>query len=330
MIEIKNISDWYLSEKGDQVESVIFPSGQSVSRLDSELQAFSKNLLTECINERSRTSLVDFQINMSGEVFRVHYQNTVGGAMYMLRRTARNCPDIKDLSLSKSIVAILTSDRYCIGGGLIVICGTTGNGKSTTISSLVKDRVISQGAFCLTVEDPPEFVLHGDYISKTGAMGKIIQVPGNPVSFAEDLRGALRCYPSGARGSMLMVGETRDPDTACQILRAAVSGQLVLTTFHSSDIVACLERLLSMAKDRMGDEEARSLLAHSLRAIIHQELDPDTRKPRLSSLFSSNSSSPVASRIKQGSLNILSSEIMKQKTLHDSGILPSYVLDGKL
>lgn len=330
MIEIKKISDWYLSEKGDLVESVIFPSGQSVARLSGEAQSFAKELLTECINERSRTSLVDFQVSLSGEVFRVHYQNTVGGPLYILRRTAKNCPDIRELNLSKSIVAILTSERYCTGGGLIIICGTTGNGKSTTISSLVKDRVISQGAFCLSVEDPPEFVLHGDYVSKTGAMGKIIQVPGNPVSFADDLRGALRCYPSGARGSMLLVGETRDPDTACQILRAAVSGQLVLTTFHSSDIVACLERLLSMAKDRMGDEEAASLLGHSLRAIIHQELDPETKKPKLSFLFSNSSSSAVASRIKQGALNILSSEINKQRTLHDSGVLPSHVLEGKL
>lgn len=325
MLNIKEITDWYIKDEDGPLEASVYPGPVSLSRLDPETVAYGKELLASCRKIRSDTRSIDFAVRTSVSAYRVHYQKTVSGGIYILRITSDSCPDIRTLNLPKDIQAILTSEQFGDVGGLVIVCGITGHGKSTTISSVVKERVVNQGTFCLTVEDPPEFTLDGEYSAKNGGTGKIVQVPGSEDGFSDDLRAAMRCYPSGIRGSMLLVGETRDPDTATQVLRASVNGQLVMTTFHASGVIACLERILSMARDRMGQEEAASLLAHSLRAIIHQRLEK--RKPHLEFLFSGRADSPVASRIKAGNLQMLSSELTSQRTLHENGILASRVLE---
>jgi len=154
-------------------------------------------------------------------------------------------------------------------GGLILICGETGNGKSTTCASAIKSRMQKFGNFGLTVEDPPEFPLHG----KQGEFGRCIQTEVRSGDFANALKGAMRCYPT-MNGSILFVGETRDHETASEVLRVATNGHLVFTTIHGTDIISSIKRFISLATANRSSSEAdiKGIFASSMRMVLHQRL----------------------------------------------------------
>lgn len=135
--------------------------------------------------------------------------------------------------------------------GLIVVTGPTGGGKSTTLYSILQ-KINRPEVKIITVEDPVEYRL-----------ARVSQIQVNPrieLGFARVLRTALRQDPD-----VLMVGEIRDEETMEVALRAALMGHLVLSTLHTNDAPATLERLLSMG--------ARGyLLAAALRAVLAQRL----------------------------------------------------------
>ena len=135
--------------------------------------------------------------------------------------------------------------------GMVITAGPTGSGKTTTLHSAIKElntptRNVS------TLEDPVEYVVHGvNHISVNDAIG---------TGFAIQLRAILRQDPD-----VVMVGETRDSETARIGVQAALSGRLVLTSLHATDVVGAIYRLIQM------DIEPY-LVAASLRGVISQRL----------------------------------------------------------
>lgn len=314
--DISEVSDWYIPE-GDENSTQVYPGPRIVT---GELLKHAVLLGNRIKAQReSGATARDFRLEYSCVLFRGHTQGTVAGVMHILRRLSRDLPNIKNLGLPNEVTKLLTLPRFGENGGLILICGGAGHGKSTTASAIVAERVTNSGNFCLCVEDPPEFMLHGDYVATNGRSGKIIQVPAQGGSFAEDLRDALRCYPSNIRGSMLLIGEIRDSNTAAQALCAAVNGQLVISTIHASDPIAALERILSMSRGSLGSEEATGLLAHSLRAVVDQRIVNGNLAA--SCLISIDSRSSVAAGISGGNLRRLSTDLEQQKTLIEKCLL---------
>ncbi|HSW99581.1 MAG TPA: ATPase, T2SS/T4P/T4SS family [Patescibacteria group bacterium] len=117
--------------------------------------------------------------------------------------------------------------------GMVLIVGPTGSGKTTTLYSLL-NTLNSDERKLITLEDPIEYYMHG-----------IVQIPvqgdQNSLGFAEKLRAVLRLDPD-----IVMVGEIRDQDTARTSLQAALTGHLVLSTFHASSASAALTRMLDL------------------------------------------------------------------------------------
>lgn len=313
---IEDVTDWYIPD-GEPQATRVYPGAAQVS---GDLLGHATEIHKIIVARRASGAVArDWRAEYGGVLLRGHTQTTVEGVMHILRRLSRDLPDIDRLGIPDEIRGVLTAPRFGEMGGLVLICGGPGHGKSTTASAAITERVKRTGSFCLCVEDPPEFLLHGDHEAADGRVGKVIQVPAQNESFAEDLRDALRCYPSNARGSMLLIGEIRDSGTAAQALRAAVNGQLVFSTLHASDPIAALERILSLSRDYLGPEESRALLAHSFRGAIEQRLIEG--RLRMSFIFSMDSQSPVASRISSGQLRLLVSEIEQQKTFLERGML---------
>jgi type II secretory ATPase GspE/PulE/Tfp pilus assembly ATPase PilB-like protein len=135
--------------------------------------------------------------------------------------------------------------------GLVLVCGPTGSGKTTTLHAAVRARR-SSAEKVVTVEDPVEYRLEG-----------VVQLPVNPragFGFPNALRAILRHDPD-----VILVGELRDAETAALAVQAALTGHLVLSTVHTVDATAALTRLAEMGV-------APYLLAATVRGVLAQRL----------------------------------------------------------
>ncbi|MEM9080034.1 MAG: PilT/PilU family type 4a pilus ATPase [Verrucomicrobiota bacterium] len=147
--------------------------------------------------------------------------------------------------------------------GLILITGSVGSGKSTTMASLIDFINQDREDHILTLEDPIEYVFHskGCHVNQR-------EVHSHTESFARALRGALREDPD-----VIMVGEMRDLETISLALTAAETGHLVLATLHTGNAPRTLDRVLDVFPTDQRDQ-IRIMVSESLRGIISQQLVP--------------------------------------------------------
>ena len=144
--------------------------------------------------------------------------------------------------------------------GLVMVVGPTGSGKSTTLYAMINELISPQRKI-ITLEDPVEYQVPG-----------VTQIPIDSqqgASFARGLREVLRLDPD-----VIMVGEIRDDDTARTALQAALTGHLVLTTYHAASAATAMSRILDATADN-------PLFLNALRLVQAQrlvrQLDPNTR-----------------------------------------------------
>ncbi|MFN7875489.1 MAG: type IV pilus twitching motility protein PilT [Pirellula sp.] len=148
--------------------------------------------------------------------------------------------------------------------GLILCTGITGSGKSTTLAMLV-DRICQQGGKrVVTIEDPIELQIQ----PKNGSIVSQRELGSDLDSFADGLKFALRQDPD-----VILIGEIRDSESARLALTAAETGHLVLSTMHTRDAKGAISRYTDLFPSTL-QQEARSMLASSLRAIVCQRLVP--------------------------------------------------------
>ena len=147
--------------------------------------------------------------------------------------------------------------------GLILVTGSVGSGKSTTLAALVEQANIERREHIITLEDPIEYVLEpkGCHITQR-------EVHTHTRSFAVALRGALREDPD-----VIMIGEMRDLETISLAITAAETGHLVLGTLHTSNASRTLDRLLDVFPPGQ-QEQIRIMVSESLRGVISQQLIP--------------------------------------------------------
>lgn len=180
-----------------------------------------------------------------------------GIGMYM-----RYIPDIipafNDLGLPQSLKQLFTKSS-----GLVLICGPTGSGKTTTLASILNEINKNQKKHIITIEDPIEFVVESNESFITQR-----QLEVDTKSFSDALRSALREDPD-----IIMLGEMRDRKTMSAALQAVNTGHLVLSTLHTYSTKQTIERILNVFS---GDErqEIKMALAFSLLAVVIQRLVP--------------------------------------------------------
>jgi twitching motility protein PilT len=147
--------------------------------------------------------------------------------------------------------------------GLILVTGSVGSGKSTTLAALVEQVNIERREHIITLEDPVEYVFEpkGCHITQR-------EVHTHTRSFAAALRGSLREDPD-----VIMVGEMRDLETVSLAITASETGHLVLGTLHTGNASRTLDRLLDVFPADQ-QEQIRTMVSESLRGIISQQLVP--------------------------------------------------------
>jgi len=147
--------------------------------------------------------------------------------------------------------------------GLVLVTGSVGSGKSTTLAALVEEINGSRHDHIITLEDPIEYV-----IQSRGCHVTQREVHTHTKSFGAALRGALREDPD-----IIMVGEMRDLETISLAITASETGHLVLGTLHTSNAARTLDRVLDVFPTDQRDQ-IRIMVSESLRGIVSQQLVP--------------------------------------------------------
>jgi len=180
-------------------------------------------------------------------------RNSIGIVARVISDTIRG---FSELGLPPILTNIANENR-----GLVLITGTTGSGKSTTLAAIVDHINQTRNCHIVTIEDPIEF-LHKD---KAGFVTQR-EVDVDTRSFAEALRGSLRQDPD-----VILVGEMRDLETIETAIVAAETGHLVLSTLHTIDTAETLTRIIS-AFPPYQQKAIRLQLAGLLKAVVSQRL----------------------------------------------------------
>jgi twitching motility protein PilT len=203
-------------------------------------------------------------VTYEGVRLRAAKVRTAGGYLWAALRKINAVPPAVD---KLGFVPPLVPHLRALGkrDGLILVCGATGQGKTTTSCSLLADYLNNFGGVAFSIEDPVEYDLEGRHGKGGYCYQSEIQ---DDREWAEMLKRSLRWHPR-----YIFVGEIRTPDAANQLLRAATSGHLVITTVHAGTVEEALEGLLQLAEQSLG-ERATSLLATGLTAVLHQTLTP--------------------------------------------------------
>ncbi|MFA5309864.1 MAG: PilT/PilU family type 4a pilus ATPase [Dehalococcoidales bacterium] len=171
-----------------------------------------------------------------------------------------NIPTIDDLLLPN-----VCKELALKNSGLILICGPTGCGKSTTLAAMIGYMNEKTKKMVITIEDPIEY-LHQDKLCSFSQR----EVGMDTQSFSSAIRHALRQDPD-----VLLIGEMRDLDSISNTLTAAETGHLVLTTLHTPNVVNAIDRIIDVFPPHQ-QEQVRVQLADILAGVIYQKLIPTT------------------------------------------------------
>ena len=188
--------------------------------------------------------------------FRVNVFQQRGNVGLVLRVVPTKIRNFEELSLPKVINKICEERR-----GLVLVTGTTGSGKSTTLAAMVDRINATRTDHIITIEDPIEF-LHRD---KKGIVNQR-EVEVDTHNFSVALRAALRQDPD-----VILVGEMRDLETIGTALLAAETGHLVFSTLHTLDAVETIQRIIAVFPPPE-QKQIRLQLAGTLKAVVSQRL----------------------------------------------------------
>ena len=230
--------------------------------------------------EQGYTGSSSYALRYAGENYRVERIVTVTGIQYNCRKMPTETPNLYKLGIPDPITKYLAT--LAPESGLILFGGPTGMGKTTTASALMKEFLEQHGGFLYTIEDPPEMPLDGLYHARNGALGLCKQCPVENEHWEDGIKSALRSKPR-----YILVGEIRSPEVASQVLRAATSGHLVLSTIHATSVEDALNSIIKYAMGAGLDQQlVADLLARGILAVVHQKLEGTTvLHPIISTVF---------------------------------------------
>jgi len=235
---------------------------------ETELETYLLEILTATQKDKLQEGHdLDFSyVGEEGARFRVNVFRKATGIGAVFRNIPGDVPTLDQLNVPEIL------KKFCdFHQGMVLVTGSTGTGKSTTLAAMVDHLNETRNLNIISLEDPIEFV----HPSK---QCQIIQreVGTHVKSFADGVRSAMREDPD-----VILVGELRDAETISMAMTAAETGHLVLGTLHTTGAVKTLDRIIDALPGDLR-EQTKGFLAMSLKAVVTQVLikTPDGRGRR--------------------------------------------------
>jgi twitching motility protein PilT len=242
-----------------RVDGHLVPLEVPVSTNEQMDAAVEEVLSPALMKEFKETSEVDFAFGVPGlGRFRANFYRQRGSTAMAFRLIPFDPPHLSELNLPPILETLALKPR-----GLVLVTGTVGSGKSTTLAAMVREINDHLRKNIITIEDPVEF-LHRDQNSLISQR----EVGSDTESFAAALRHILRQDPD-----VILIGEIRDQLTMSTALTAANTGHLVLSTLHTVDAAQAVNRIISFFPPHQ-HQEIRFLMASCLQAIVSLRLVP--------------------------------------------------------
>jgi twitching motility protein PilT len=234
----------------------IYDEGEKLMPPDTE--QMMRALLPEArIKEFENKNESDFAYAAPGlGRFRVNAFRQRGSISLILRSIPFEAPSLETLGLPGVVRELAEQER-----GVVLVTGTTGSGKSTTLAAMIRHINENMAKHVVTIEDPIEY-LYRDARSSINQR----EVGADTDSFQQALRRVLRQDPD-----VILIGEMRDQETVQTALSAAETGHLVFSTLHTADAGETINRILEFYEPHE-QMQARSMLAGVLRGVISQRL----------------------------------------------------------
>ncbi len=280
--------------------------GSDIVRLKEEkvsnemLIGFRKSFLT---SEQEQIFLrekeLDFAYSITGVGrFRINYFVQRGSDAIVVHHIPTAIKTPEELGLPQSLSRIVLEDH-----GLVLIVGSAGSGKSTTLAALIDHRNQNKTGHILTLEDPIEFLhQHKKSIVNQREIGQ------DSLSYKRALKSALRENPSA-----LLMGEIRDMETIATAINFAETGHLVLSTMHATNTQLAVERIFSIYGAEL-QKTARDKLSENINAIIAQRLVPTKDGKLIPAIEILLPSARVKDLIKKGESHLLPRALEFSKT----------------
>jgi twitching motility protein PilT len=232
----------------------------------------TEDALHALLNDQAKLKefVEDHEVDFSFEIaevarFRVNAFRQRGVISLACRAIPAKILTIDELALPPVVRDLAEEER-----GIVLLTGTTGSGKSTTLAAMIDHMNVTMNKHIVTIEDPIEFV-HSDKRSVINQR----EVGMDTKSFERALRRVLRQDPD-----VILVGEMRDEETVRTALSAAETGHLVLSTVHTVDASESINRLLDFFPPHQHNQ-ARSMIAGTIRGVISQRLVPGANGGRV-------------------------------------------------
>lgn len=220
------------------------------------------DIMRRLLNDRALEEFVefydcDFAFKLEDIArFRVNMFRDERGVGAVFRTVPMQIPTMDQVGLPKGAQRLTELNQ-----GLILICGPTGQGKSTTLAAMVDHINSTRKAHIVTIEDPVEFI-HNSKLSMVNQR----EVGKNTSSFSRALRSALREDPD-----IVLVGELRDLETMELAMETAQTGHLVFSTLHTNSAISTIDRVIDIFPMEQ-QNQVRATLADVLRGVVNQTL----------------------------------------------------------